>query len=94
MRRMACSTAAVSCGLFAALAGPASAAGTIQGCPPSYMVWQVGVTGSNPPYEVPGLADKNGDGIVCAKQIDRKTFEYQGQTYALYNFIDNTSVKR
>jgi hypothetical protein len=93
MRRLV-STAAVTGGLLSAVVGgQASAAGTIDGCPPSYIVWQVGVTGPNPPYQAPGLADKNGDKIVCAKQIDNKTFEYQGQNYPLYNFIDNSSVK-
>jgi hypothetical protein len=38
----------------------------------------------------PRRSQGNGDAIVCAKQIDDKTFEYIGQPYPLYNFIDNT----
>ena len=93
MRLLICGIALVGGLVSAGLAGQASASGTIQGCPPSYIVWTVGVTGSNPPYQVPALADKNGDNTVCAKQIDNKTFEFEGQSYPLYNFIDNTSVK-
>ena len=75
--------------LLAGFAGQASATSPNSGCPPPYQRWIVG--SSTPPYHADALVDQKGnnDGIVCVKQIDDKTFEYNGQTYPLYNFIDN-----
>ena len=91
MKRIALSLIAGGA-LAAAFAGQASAISPYTGCPPSYQVWVVGTM--NPPYRAPSYVDQNlpgnDDGIVCAKQIDNKTFQYNGQTYPLYNFIDNT----
>jgi hypothetical protein len=70
--------------------GPASATSPYTGCPAAYQTWIVG--SMTPPYHADSHVDESGnnDGIVCAKQIDDKTFESGGQTYPLYNFIDNT----
>jgi hypothetical protein len=78
--------------LIAGFATAASASGLNSGCPPSYIVWTVGITGSNPPYHAPSLVDKNGDNTVCAFPIDDKTFQFDSTTYQIYNFIDNTGV--
>lgn len=96
MKRIALSLIAGGA-LAAAFAGQASATSPYRGCPPSYTVWMVG---STPPYHADALVDQKGnnDGIVCAKQVDDKTFVYEGstypnldgQTFPLYNFIDNT----
>jgi hypothetical protein len=74
--------------LIAGYAGQASATSPGTGCPPSYIVWTVG--SQTPPYHADSHVDNNGDGTVCAKQIDGRTFEYNGQAYPVYNFIDNT----
>jgi hypothetical protein len=89
MKRIALSLIA-GAALTAGYAGQASATSPNTGCPPSYQVWYVG--SMKPPYHADSYVDQkgNGDGIVCAKQIDDKTFQYNGHTYPLYNFIDNT----
>jgi hypothetical protein len=73
--------------LIAGLAGQASATSPFTGCPPSYQAWDV----STEPYQADNFVDQKGnnDGTVCAKQIDNKTFELNGTTFPLYNFIDN-----
>ena len=78
--------------LIAGLAGQASAKSPFTGCPPSYQVWDV----STQPYQADNLVDQKGnnDGIVCVKRIDAKTFEFEGQLFPLYNFIDNTTGTR
>lgn len=58
------------------------------GCPPAasgYQPWGV----STEPYQADDLVDTNGDGWVCARPIGDQTFELEGQTYPLYNFIDD-----
>lgn len=58
------------------------------GCPPvasGYQAWDV----SAEPYQADDLVDANGNGSVCARPIDDRTFELGGQTYQLYNFIDD-----
>jgi hypothetical protein len=57
------------------------------GCPPvesGYQLWDV----STEPYQVDDF-DFNGNGWLCAKPIDHRTFTLDGQTYQLYNFIDD-----
>ena len=83
----------ITMGLISATGPPASATSPYAGCPPSYRVWIVGTM--NPPYRVPGEVDGKGnnDNKVCAKQIDDRTFQYNGQTYPIYNFIDNTVAR-
>jgi hypothetical protein len=78
--------------LIGGLAGQASATSPYTGCPPSYQVWDV----STEPYQADNFVDQKGnnDGIVCAKQVDNKTFELNGVTYPLYNFIGNTVPTR
>ena len=46
-----------------------------------------------PPSHVGEYVDEKGndDNAVCAKPLSDKTFEYNGQTYQVYDFIDNTS---
>lgn len=68
----------------------ASATSPYAGCPASYQTWVVG--SMTPPYHADSHVDQQGnnDNIVCVKQIDDKTFQSEGQTYPLYNFIDNT----
>jgi hypothetical protein len=87
MKRIALSFIA-GAALIVGYAGQASATSPQTGCPPSYTVWTVG--SQTPPYHADSHVDTNGDGTVCAKQIDDKTFQYNGQAYPLYNFIDNT----
>ena len=75
--------------LLAGFADQASATSPNSGCPPSYQRWIVG--SSTPPYHADALVDQKGsnDGIVCVKQIDAKTFPFEGQLFPLYNFVDN-----
>jgi hypothetical protein len=83
--------------LAAGFAGQASATSPNSGCPPSYTVW---IVGSTPPYHADSLVNRNGDNEVCAMQLDDKTFVYEGSTYPgldgntypLYNFIDNDAA--
>lgn len=93
MRRIALALIA-SGAVIAGYAGQASATSPNTGCPHSYQVWIVG--SMNPPYHADSHVDQKGndDGTVCAKQIDDKTFQYNGQTYPLYNFIDNTVASK
>lgn len=76
--------------LAAGVTAQAPAAPPHTGCPPSYMSWDV----STEPYQVDNQVDAmgNGDGVVCAKPHDSKTFEVGGQTFPIYNFKDNTSA--
>lgn len=76
--------------LIAGFAADASASDPHTGCPSSYQVWVVG--SMTPPYHADSLADKNGDNIVCARPVNDKTFQYNGQTYQVYNFIDNKAA--
>jgi hypothetical protein len=89
MKRIALSLIASGV-LIAGYASQASATSPYTGCPSSYHVWNVG--SQTPPYHADEAVDEKGndDNIVCAKQIDNKTFQYNNQTYPLYNFIDNT----
>jgi hypothetical protein len=62
----------------------------VGGCPASssgYTLWDV----STQPYQADNAVDAkgNGDGSVCAKPVDSKTFQDGGQTYPVYSFIDN-----
>ena len=70
----------------------APAAPSHRGCPPSFTSWDV----STQPYQVDNQVDAegNGDGFVCAKPLDSKTFQVAGQTYQIYNFIDNVAGTR
>ena len=63
-----------------------------QRMPPSFTSWDV----STQPYQVDNQVDAegNGDGFVCAKPLDSKTFQVAGQTYQIYNFIDNVAGTR
>jgi hypothetical protein len=67
----------------------APAAPSHRGCPPSFTSWDV----STQPYQVDSQVDAegNGDGFVCAKPLDSKTFQVGGQTHQIYNFIDNVA---
>jgi hypothetical protein len=85
MKRTAVSLLAAGA-LIAGAAGQATATPAHDSCPLSYQVWIVG--SQTPPYHADSLADKDHDGIVCAKPTD-KTFLYNGQSYTVYNFIDN-----
>jgi hypothetical protein len=78
--------------LTAGLAEQASATSPNSGCPSAYQVWYVG--SMDPPYHADARVDAkgNGDGIVCAKPLNDKTFQYNGQTYPIYNFIDNNAA--
>jgi hypothetical protein len=69
----------------------APAAPAHRGCPPSFTFWDV----STQPYQVDNQVDAegNGDGLVCAKPLDAKTFQVGGQTYQIYSFIDNVAGK-
>jgi hypothetical protein len=87
MKRIALSLI-VGTALITGYASQATATSPNTGCPPSYIVWPVG--SQNPPYHADSHVDNNGDNSVCAKQIDDRTFQYNGQTYPVYNFIDNT----
>jgi hypothetical protein len=75
--------------LIAGFAANASASDPNSGCPPAYQVWVVG--SMTPPYHADSLVDQKGnnDGIVCVRPLNDKTFQYNGQTYQVYNFIDN-----
>jgi hypothetical protein len=45
------------------------------------------------PYQADNQVDAegNGDAVVCAKPLDSKTFELDGQTFQIYQFIDNVA---
>ena len=91
MKRVALSVIASGV-LVAGASGKAFATSPNTACPPSYQVWIVG--SMDPPYQADSRVDQKGnaDGIVCAKQLNDKTFQYNGQTYPLYNFIDNNAA--
>jgi hypothetical protein len=77
--------------LIAGFGGQAAATPPYAGCPPpdsGFSVWYT----STQPYQGDNYVDMKGnyDGVVCAKPVDSKTFEYNGQTYPIENFIDNT----
>jgi hypothetical protein len=68
--------------------GNSGATPTGGSCPVStsgFVVWDV----NTEPYQVDNAVDANGDGIVCAKPVDSLTFVSGGQTYQVYNFIDD-----
>jgi hypothetical protein len=52
-----------------------------------FVVWDV----NTEPYQVDNAVDVNGngDGIVCAKPVDSLTFVVGGNTYQVYNFIED-----
>lgn len=52
-----------------------------------FIVWDV----STQPYQVDDAIDANGNnnGLVCAKAVDSLTFVIEGQTYPVYNFIED-----
>jgi hypothetical protein len=52
-----------------------------------FVVWDV----DTQPYQVDNAVDANGngDGIVCAKPVDSLTFVFEGQTFQVYNFIED-----
>ena len=60
-----------------------------RGATPSFTSWPV----STQPYQVDNQVDAegNGDGLVCVKPLDSKTFQVGGQTFQIYNFIDNVA---
>jgi hypothetical protein len=81
---------------LAAVVGALATANTIAAtpiggnCPTSesgFIVWDV----STQPYQVDNAVDVNGNdnGQVCAKRVDSLTFVSGGQTYPVYNFIDD-----
>jgi hypothetical protein len=82
-------TLAATVALAAAVTAQAPAAPPHRGCPPSFTSWPV----STEPYQADNQVDAegNGDGLVCAKPLDSKTFQVGGQTYQIYNFIDNVA---
>lgn len=98
--RIACRAAATALGATAAFAlvGPALAAPTSNGCPPSYELKSVALLAAQG-YQVPGQVDDpssgvlsfgrpgNGDGQVCALPLGNQTTPWGGQ---VYNFWDNT----
>lgn len=80
----------ITAGASAAGIVPAAATSPHTGCPPpssGYVVWNV----DQVPYQVDNLVDNkgNGNGTVCAKPVDGQTFVLDGQTYQVYNFIDD-----
>jgi hypothetical protein len=81
---------------LAVVAGALVAANTVAAtpaggnCPTStsgFIVWDI----SAEPYHVDNAVDGNGNGNgqVCAKPVDSQTFVSGGQTYQVYNFIDD-----
>jgi hypothetical protein len=80
-----------SCLVFGSLlplATSASANQTGRTCPPTssgYIVWDV----TTEPYQADNAVDVNGNGTVCAHPVDAQTFVNNGQTYQIYNFIDD-----
>jgi hypothetical protein len=83
-------TSAATVALAAAVTAQAPAAPPHRGCPPSFTSWDV----STQPYQAGNqvLDTKgNGDGFVCAKPLDSKSFQVGGQTYQVYIFIDNVA---
>ena len=82
-------TLAATVAVAAGVTAQAPAAPSHRGCPPSFTSWPV----STEPYQADNQVDAegNGDGSVCAKPLDAKTFQVGGQTYQIYNFIDNVA---
>ena len=82
-------TLAATVALATGVTAQAPAAPSHRGCPPSFTSWPV----STEPYQADNQVDAegNGDGLVCAKPLDSKTFQVGGQTYQIYNFIDNVA---
>jgi hypothetical protein len=75
-------------GLFAGVSGTSGATPQGGNCPPAisgFQVWDV----SAEPYQADNAVDVNGNGQVCAKPVDAQTFVFDGQTYQIYNFIDD-----
>jgi hypothetical protein len=78
--------AAAAAPVLAGSAAVAAPAGTSH-CPPDvsgYISWEV----TTQPYQADNRVDRNGNGLVCARPTN-KTFEKDGVTYTLYNFIDD-----
>lgn len=87
MKAVLCLTAVVGA-LLAANTVAASPTGG--NCPPSasgFIVWDI----STQPYQVDNAIDAagNGNGQVCAKRVDSLTFVVGGQSYPVYNFIED-----
>jgi hypothetical protein len=80
---------AATVALVAGVTAQASAAPSHTGCPPAFTRWDV----SMGPYQADNQVDAegNGDAVVCAKPLDSKTFELDGQTFQIYQFIDNVA---
>ena len=78
--------AATAAAFFVVPAASAAPTG-MSSCPApvsGYVSWAT----STEPYGADNRVDLNGNGVVCAKPSN-KTFTEDGETYTIYNFIDD-----